>query len=202
MTTFSRRAMLLTPVALAAVRAVPSAAGNKMTLCIHQNTSAGAGYRKSLEGWARAGIKYVEITNTLLDEFLKTDDLAAARRVLTDLGLTPVSCACGVGGLWEPNPNRAASLESLKKRCEMFAALGLTHIYSPTATTQKFTLDDYKSGADNMREVGEIARQFSMTVMAEFVRTSSFISTLTTLLQMTRDAAHPNMRALFDCYHF
>jgi sugar phosphate isomerase/epimerase len=193
--------MLSTPLVLMAARAA-SGTSSKMTLAIHQNTSAGAGYRKSLEGWSRAGIKNVEITSALLDEFLKTDSLAAARRVLTDLGLTPVSCACGVGGLWEPNPNRAASLESLKKRCEMFAALGLSHIYAPTATTQKFTLDDYKTGADNMREVGEIAKQFNMTAMAEFVRTSSFISTLTTLLQMTRAAAHPNMRALFDCYHF
>src|ERR1700674_1222792 len=193
--------MLLTPVALMAARAAPAASG-KMTLAIHQNTSAGAGYRKSLEGWSRAGVKYAEIVAASLDEFLKTDSLAAARRVPTDLGLTPVSCACGVGGLWEPNPNRAASLENFKKRCEMFAALGLDHIYSPTATIQKFTLDDYKTGADNMREVGEIAKQVRMTAMAEFVRTSSFISTLTTLLKMTRAAAHPNMSPLLDCYHF
>src|SRR2546425_7146029 len=103
----SRRALLLAPISLVAARAA-SAAG-KMTLAIHQNTSAGAGYRESLDGWARAGIKFVEITNTLLDGFLKTDSLAAARRVLTDLGLTPVSGACGLGGLWEPNPNRAAA---------------------------------------------------------------------------------------------
>jgi 2-keto-myo-inositol isomerase len=193
--------MLLTPVALMAARAAAAASG-KMTLAIHQNTSAGAGYRKSLEGWSRAGIKYVEIITAPLDEFLKTDSLPAARRVLTDLGLTPVSAACGVGGLWEPNPNRAASLENFRKRCEMFAALGLNRIYAPTATTQKFTLDDYKAGADNMREVGEIAKQFRMTAMAEFVRTSSFISTLTTLLKMTRAAAHPNMSPLLDCYHF
>ena len=193
--------MLMTPFALMAARAA-SAASGKMTLAIHQNTSAEAGYRKSLEGWSRAGIKYVELTAALLDTFLKADSLAAAHRVLTDLGLTPVSCACGVQGLWEPNPNRAASLENLKKRCEMFAALGLNRIYSPTATTQKFTLDDYKTGVDNMREVGEIAKQFRMTAMAEFVRTSSFISTLTTLLKMTRLAAHPNVAPLLDCYHF
>jgi 2-keto-myo-inositol isomerase len=197
----SRRAMLLTPLALVAARS-GSAASSKMTLAIHQNTSAGAGYRKSLEGWSRAGIKYVELTAALLDEFLKTDSLAAARRVLTDLGLTPVSGACGVQGLWEPNPNHAASVENLKKRCEMFAALGLTHIYAPTATTQKITQDDYKAGADNMREVGEVARGFRMTAMAEFVRTSSFISTLPTLLKMTRAAAHPNLAPLLDCYHF
>ena len=34
------------------------------------------------------------------------------------------------------------------------------------------------------------------------MRTSSFISTLTTLLKMTRVAAHPNLAPMFDCYHF
>lgn len=193
--------LLSTPVALIAARSV-SAAPGKMTLAIHQNTSAPAGYRRSLEGWSRAGIKHVEITATLLDEFLKTDSLAAAGRILTDLGLTPVSAAVGVQRLWEPNPNHAAALENLKKRCEMFAALGLSHIYSPTGTTQKFTVDDYTTGVDNMRNVGEVAKQFRMTAMAEFVRTSSYISTLTTLLKMTRAAAHPNVAPLLDCYHF
>ena len=142
--------MLMAPAALLAGRAV-SAAG-KMTLAIHQNTSAGAGYRRSLEGWSRAGITHVELTNTLLDEFLKADSLAAAQRVLTDLGLTPVSCACGVFGLWEPNPNRPAALDAFKKRCEMFTALGLKRIYSPTPTTDKFTPDDYKRGVANRSE--------------------------------------------------
>lgn len=196
----SRRAMLLTPLALIAARAASGA--TKMTLAIHQNTSAGAGYRRSLEGWSRAGIKHVEITVALLDEFLKTDSLAAAGRVLTDLGLTPASAACGVGGLWEPNPKHDAALDEFKKRCEMFGTLGLKRIYAPTGTTQKFTADDYKTGADNMRKVGEIAKQFNMMAMAEFVRASTFISTLPTLLKMTRAAAHPNMAPLLDFYHF
>jgi sugar phosphate isomerase/epimerase len=193
---------ILTPVALTASRALLADSGKKMTLAIHQNTSNGAGFRKSLEGWSRAGIKYVEITNILLDEFLKTDDLAAARRVLTDLGLTAVQAATGVTGLWEPNPNRPAALENLKKRCEMFAAMGLDRVYAATATTQKVTLDDYKAGAENMHDAGEIARQFNMSLRIEFLRTSTFISTLPTVLKMTREAAHPNLAPMLDCYHF
>lgn len=192
--------MLVTPVAMM-IAAEASAAG-KMTLAIHQNTSAGAGYRKSLEGWAKAGIRNVEITAALLDGFLKTDSLAAARSVLADNGLTPVSAACGVAGLWEPNPDHAAALESLKTRCEMFAGLGLRHIYAPVGGMRKFVEDDYRTGADNMRQVGDVAKQFRMTVMAEFVRGSSFISTLTTALKVTRAAAHPNVSIVFDCYHF
>jgi sugar phosphate isomerase/epimerase len=196
----SRRTVLLSPFAMMAATAV-SAAG-KMMLALHQNTSAGAGYRASLEGWARAGITRVEITSGLLDEFLKTDSLAAAKRVLTDNGLTPVSAACGVAGLWEPNPNHASALDTLRMRCEMFATLGLPHIYQPVGGMQKFTEDDYKTGADNARSVGEVAKEFRMTVMAEFVRGSSFISTLPTALQVMRAAAHPNVAIVFDCYHF
>jgi 4-hydroxyphenylpyruvate dioxygenase len=192
--------MLLAPAVLLATRGT-SAAG-KMTLAIHQNTSAGAGYRRSLEGWAKAGIKHVELTNTLLDEFLKTDALPAARRVLTDLGLTPVCCACGVFGLWEPNPKRAAQLDAFRRRCEQFATLGLTRIYSPTPTTEKFTEDDYKRGVANLRENGDIAKQFGMVVMAEAVRASTFIGTLPTMLTMMREAAHPNVAPLLDFYHF
>jgi sugar phosphate isomerase/epimerase len=110
------------------------------------------------------------------------------------------SLAKAVTGLWEPNPNRVAALETFKQRCEMFARLGLTHTYSPSTTTQTFTQDDYKIGADNMREAAEIATQFRLTVMAEAVRASTFMSTLTTLLKLTREAAHP--KPLLDIYHF
>ena len=192
--------MLLTPVALAATRA--ASAPGKMTLALNQFTSAGAGYRKSLEGWSRAGIKHVELSNALVDEFLKTDTLTAARRVFTDLGQTAVQGYTGVTGLWEPNPNHAASLENLKKRCDMYASLGLSHVFAATATTQKFTLDDYKTGVDNMREAGEVARQFNMSLRIEFMRPSTFISTLPTLLKMTREAAHPNIAPMLDTYHF
>jgi sugar phosphate isomerase/epimerase len=197
----SRRELLLTPAALLAAHAAEAADG-KMTLALHQNTSTRAGFRASLEGWARAGIRQVEITNNLLDEFLKTDTLAAARRLLGDLGLAVVSGACGVAGLIEPNPKRQAALDEFKRRCDMFATLGLTRIYSTTATAIKPTPDDYKAAGDNVREVGEIAGQFKLTAMFEAVRQSTFASTLKTLLSITRAAGRSNVGPLFDFYHF
>src|SRR5215475_6641741 len=75
-TMLSRRLMLMAPV----TQVIPSATGavGTMILSLHQYTSAGAGFRKSLEGWARAGIKNVELSPVMLDEFLKTDTIAAA----------------------------------------------------------------------------------------------------------------------------
>ena len=191
--------MLLAPLA---AEVAAKAASRRMSLCIHQNTSRAAGYRKSLEGWAKAGIKNVELTDAMLEDFLKSDDLAAARRVVTDLGLTPVSCAAVLPDFWIPNPNRATAMNTWKKRCEQFSSFGITKIYCPAVTSRKVTLDDYKGGADCIREGGEAAMQFKMTAMIEFVRNSSFISTLTTSLKLIRDAGHPNVKPLLDCYHF
>jgi hypothetical protein len=45
----------------------------------------------------------------------------------------------------------------------------------------KPTADDYKAAPANVREVGEIAAQFKLTAMFEFVRQSTFASTLPTI---------------------
>jgi len=201
----SRRSMLLATLAGGTAVHSSFAATGKMTLAIHQNTSAGSGYRKSLEGWARAGIKNVEITSGLLDDFLKTDTLGSARRVLTDNGMTAVSSSCGVTALIEPNPGRATALDNFKRRCEQLVAVGLNRTYITTGTpvnARKYTLDDYKTAAANLRDVAEAAEQFKMKAMVEFVRASTFIATLNTLVNVIRQAAHPNLGILFDCYHF
>jgi 2-keto-myo-inositol isomerase len=195
-----RRRLLQAPLLLAAERA--GAAMHKMTLSMHQTTSARAGYRKSLEGWAKAGIRDVEPTAAVLDDYLKTDSLASAKRILSDNGLTIVSGAIGVTGLWEPNPNFANNLDAFRKRCEQFAELGAPLVYSPCVTTVKFTTDDYVKCRENIRQVAEVARQFRLKVAAEFVRSSTFLASLPTALRLHREASHPNFGILFDCYHF
>lgn len=192
---------MLAPFAKFATAQSGAAAG-KMILSIHQNTSRAAGYRKSLEGWAKAGIKYVELTDTMLDDFLKTDTLAAAKSVVTDLGLTPVSSAAVLPDVWIPGPARAASLETWKKRCEQFATLGLQKIYCPSITNRRVTADDFKQTPACIAEVGDVAKQYNLTAMIEFARTSTHIATLSTSLKMIREAAHPNVRPMLDFFHF
>jgi sugar phosphate isomerase/epimerase len=174
----------------------------KMTLSIHQNTSRGAGYRRSLEGWAKAGIRFVEITDVLLDEFLKTDTIAAAKRVITDLGLTPVSAAAVLPDIWIPGDARPASLETWKRRCEQFSTIGLEKIYCPSITNRRVTADDFKATPGCIRETGEIAKQFNLTAMIEFARTSTHLATLRSSLMVIREAAHTHVRPMFDFFHF
>jgi 2-keto-myo-inositol isomerase len=200
----SRRTALLAPLAAPLAGLVPSAdaAPGKMVLSIHMTTSQGAGYQKALEGWAKAGIKYVEITDRGLDDFLKDNDLAAAKRVITDNGLTLVSCASVLQDFWNQNPGFAMQLETWKKRCEQFATLGSPRIYCPSTTSRKVTDEDYKSIPDCIRQAGDVAKEHNLTAMIEFARSSTLIATLTTSLKVIREAAHPNVHPMLDCYHF
>ena len=172
-----------------------------MHLCMHQTTSAAAGYRRSLEGYARAGIKYVEVIPPHLEEFVRAEGMPAARRILSDLGLKAVSSG-GVRGLAEPSPTRAQALEDLKAKVEMIAALGVDRMVCPCAATQKFTADDYRRGVDNLRQAGEIVKPYGVTLMLEFMRGSTFVGTLPTSLKLIRAAAHPHVKPMFDFYHF
>jgi sugar phosphate isomerase/epimerase len=200
----SRRELFLSTLAASVANVVLAQprASNKMTLSIHQNTSRGAGYRKSLEGWAKAGVKFVEITDVMLDEFLKTDTVAAAKRVITDLGLTPVSSAAVLPDVWIPGDARAASLDTWKRRCEQFATIGLEKIYCPSVTNRRVTADDFKATPGCIRETGDIAKQFNLTAMIEFARTSTHLSTLRSSLMVIREAAHSNVRPMLDFFHF
>lgn len=200
----TRRALLAAPLAapLSRAAAAQTAAAGKMLLAIHQNTSRAAGFRGSLEGWARAGIRHVELSDSLLDGFLERDSLAAAGRVLPDLGLVPVSAAVLLQDIWIPGPERSASLDAWRRRCEQFAGLGVAKIYSPSITNRPVTPDDFAATPDCVREAGDIARQHGLTAMIEFVRTSTHLATLTSALEAIRAADHPSVRPMLDFFHF
>lgn len=200
----ARRTLLAASLAapwLRVLHAQEPAAG-AMQLAMHQNTSRAAGFRRSLEGWARAGIRHVELTDVLLDEFLANDTLAGARRLLVDLELTPVSAAAVLPDVWIPGPARAASLETWRRRCEQFAMLGLDKLYCPSITTRAVTADDFAATPACIREVGDITRGFGLTAMIEFARTSTHLATLPSTLRVIREAGHAAVRPMLDFFHF
>lgn len=180
----------------------PTAQTPRMQLAMHQNTSRAAGFRGSLEGWSRAGIRYVELNDGMMDRFLEGDTLAGAASLLRDLDLTPVSAVATLQDIWLPGPARAQSLETWRRRCEQYATLGLERIYAPSLTNREVTVEEWAATPECIREAGEIARQSELVAMIEFTRTSTHLSTLTSSLQVIREAAHPNVRPMLDFFHF
>ena len=90
----------------------------------------------------------------------------------------------------------------MKWKVELAQAIGCDRLVAPSAGTGQYTADDYRRGADNLREAAEIAKPFGVSIMLEFARTSRFVGSLPTALTMVRDANHPNVRVMMDIYHF
>jgi sugar phosphate isomerase/epimerase len=168
---------------------------------MHEASSDRFDFRTAMEGYAKAGIRAVEPQLTKVREFAEKESPAVARRLLQDLGLRPASSSNQLG-LPEPGDARARSLEDLKWKVELAQALGCDRLVAPSAGAGQYTEDDYKRGADNLREAGEIARPFGVTLMLEFARTSRFVGSLPTALKMVRDANHSHVRVMIDTYHF
>jgi sugar phosphate isomerase/epimerase len=105
-------------------------------------------------------------------------------------------------GIPEPGNGRAAALEQLKWKVELAQQIGADRLVCPSAGPGMYTEDDYKTGADNLREAAEIAKPYGITLMLEFARTSRFAACLPTAIKLVRATNHPNVRVMMDTYHF
>jgi len=178
-------------------------ASGGMFVCIHEASSERFDFRTAMEGYAKAGIRATEVVLTKVREFAQKESPAAAKRLLDDLGLKPVSSSNHLN-VAEPADAgaRAKSLEDLKWKLELAQAIGCTQLVAPSAGAGNYTLDDYKRGVDNLREAGELAKPFGVSLMLEFARTSRFAGSLPTALKLVREANHPNIKVMMDTYHF
>jgi 2-keto-myo-inositol isomerase len=177
----------------------PTAGG--LFVCIHQASTARFDFKTSVEGIAKAGVRAVEVDLAKVREFAQKESPAMAKRLLDDLGVRPVSSSNQLN-LPEPGEARLKAIEELKWKVELAQAIGCDRLVAPSAGPGMYTVDDFKRGADHLREAGEIAKPFGVSLMLEFARTSRFAGSLPTALNLVRAANHPNIRVMMDTYHF
>jgi len=178
----------------------PRSAGRPF-VCMHQVSSNAFDFRTSIEGYAKAGVRAVEVVLAKAREFADKESPAAARRLLDDLGVKAVSSSNQLG-IVEPSPNRAKNLDDLKWKCELAQRLGADRIVAVPAMTTKPTEDDYKRGIDNLREAADTSGAFGVSLLFEFSKFFTLANTLTTGLLLVRGANHPHVKLMIDTYHF
>src|SRR5688500_13651841 len=103
--------------------AKPSAGG--LFVCIHQASTARYDFKTSVEGIAKAGVRAVEVDIAKVREFAKAESVAAAKRLMDDLGVRPVSASNHLGfvdATAEQLQTGGASLDALKGKLEIVQA--------------------------------------------------------------------------------
>jgi 2-keto-myo-inositol isomerase len=179
----------------------PGRSGARPFVCMHQVSSNTFDFRTSIEGYAKAGVRAVEVVLTKAREFAQQESPAAARRLLDDLGVKAASTSNQIG-IVEPSANRAKNLDDLKWKCELAQRLGADRIVAVPAMTTKPAEADYKRGVDNLREAADISGGFNVSLLFEFSKFFTLANTLTTGLMFVRGASHPHVKLMIDTYHF
>lgn len=171
--------------------------------CIHQATTRKAGFRTAIEAYAKAGFRTVELWLPKLDEALQSASLSEIRRMLRDEGLKPVS-AGGVPNLFYPRPaERERRTAELRKRLEQLSELDVPRLVSASTVREAgVKAEDFRAAIDLARQIGDIAGKFKITIMPEFLKFSTFLGSLTSVLELCREAEHSYVRPMLDTFHF
>jgi 2-keto-myo-inositol isomerase len=168
--------------------------------CINQVTTLGAAFDAECAAYHDAGFRHVELWFPKLQGLGLAPPAIVAR--LRDAALTPVS-ACAAGNfLWRGAPGpveRRAELEAHFGRAEALGVPRFVIFDSVEATPKR---DDLAVAAERLVSIAELAAKYRVRIALEFIARSRLLGSLSTALQVTREAAQPNVALCLDTFHF
>ena len=161
-----------------------------------------ADFRAAIEAYHRAGFPAVELWLDSVEPFLKKESVAAARRVMADQGIEPVS-ACCEGDVFFPRlEDREKKLDSLKRKLDSSRELGARRFVLYSAIFDGVKCSDYDAALPGLATVGDLGRERDIVVGIEFIKGAKFLGSLMTTTELLRRAAHSHLGVQFDTFHF
>ena len=110
----------------------------------------------------------------------------------------PVACVgVELGWMWARGAERARLYQVFAEQCERARALGAPIVMSPVDRGR----GDLGEAAASIREAGDIAAQYGVTLAVEFNSQAEQLNTLETMRELMAKAPHPRCGLLLDTYH-
>ena len=194
----TRRALL----AGATLSPLAAAASGKLEVGMHQATlwKCDSTIREDFEAIAKAGFKHVELRQSKINDQSQYS-IADVKKMLDDNGLEALGSQ-HAPSLGFPDERQPRRLDAFKRNVEKTAALGLKLTNCACVVREpKVTLDHYKQAVENYRAAAEFAAEYGIVIVIEFMKFSTFLSTLPSALWMTRQVQHPNLNITVDAFH-
>ncbi len=195
----NRRAFL---TATAAAAASGLAAESKLEIGMHQATlwRCESDLRQDYEAIAKAGFTTVEIFQRKIDR-QKKYSLADVKSMLADNNLRPLGSQLAPS-LGFPDAGLAKRTAMFQKNLDRTAELGLKITNCACIIREpKVTMDHFRQGVENYRKAAELAKQYDIVIVIEFLKFSTYIGSLPAALWMSRQVNHPNLKVCLDAYH-
>lgn len=177
-----------------------------MKPCINESTTMKANFETDVKAYSKAGFKAIELWLDKVYEFKKKNGLSAAKTLLEENSLDAV-CACVTFGgppklMLSKNKNGAQAIAQFKRHLNTCKELGVPLLVVPTDFPETVVYSSYDLAVENLREVGEIAQSYNMSIAVEFIRGAKLVGSLSTAIFLVKKVNRPNIGVLFDFFHF
>ena len=179
-----------------------SAAGAGLEIGVHQATlwKCDSTILEDFEAIAGAGFKHVELRQSKINGQSRYS-IADVKKMLEDNGLEPLGSQ-HAPSLGFPDDRQPRRFDAFKRNVERTAALGLRLSNCACVVREpKVTMDHYKQAVENYRSAAEFAKDHGIVIVIEFLKISTFLSTLPSALWMIRQVNHPNLKVCLDPFH-
>lgn len=175
------------------------------TLCLNMSTIRGQklGFIGELEAASKAGFRSVEVWVGTLQDYLKTNTPAEARRRLSDLGITVENAIGFAPWIVDDATARQKGLDQMKLEMEQLALIGCKRVATPPIGAQNAdapTIDLHRA-AERYRTLLELGQQTGVNPQLELWGFSKNLNRLSEVMYVAAEANHPNARLLLDVYH-
>ncbi|MBO0950039.1 sugar phosphate isomerase/epimerase family protein [Fibrella forsythiae] len=175
------------------------------TLCLNMSTIRGQklGFIGELEAASKAGFRSVEVWVGTLQDYLKTNTPAEARRRLSDLGITVENAIGFAPWIVDDAAARQKGLDQMKLEMDQLAQIGCKRVATPPIGAQNADapIIDLHRAAERYRTLLELGQQTGVNPQLELWGFSKNLNRLSEVMYVAAEANHPNARLLLDVYH-
>lgn len=173
-----------------------------MKPCLSEATTLPSTFAEDVVAFAEAGLGFMEVWLTKLEDHLQTHDISQTKRLLDDKGMALAAASYQGGLLLAQGEQRKAHFEHFRKRLELCQQLRIPVLLVAADFADKVTGQELERSLVSLKQAAQWAAAFDVRLALEFRARASVCASLDTALWLVEECGESNVGVNLDVFHF
>jgi sugar phosphate isomerase/epimerase len=173
-----------------------------MKPCISEATTLPSTFEEDVSAYAGAGCLAMEVWLTKLEQHLEGHSAAETLKLVRERGMELAAASYQGGLLLSQGEERRVHLDHFRRRLEVCQQFGIPTLLIVPDSVEKVDAGLFQRAVVSLKEAGQWAAAFEVTLALEFRARSAFCSSLDTALALVSQCGEPNVGVNLDVFHY
>lgn len=173
-----------------------------MKPCISQATTLPRSFAEDVADFASAGADAMEVWLTKLEQHLESHSAADTRKLVQDRSITLAGASYQGGLLLSQGQQRKAHFDHFRRRLDLCQYFGIPTMLVVADFVERMGATDLERAAVSLRQAGEWAAGYGVTLALEFRGSNTFCASLDTAVALVAHCGLANVGINFDVFHY